>query len=230
MTVARSKTPNTELVDKTSETLRRQVDKMPETPIRRHAIENDTETLLRLCADDPMWAEHAEVSKSLLVRAADELAALREVKRRCEAESEAISLRGQLGAASGWIVEALKVLDTLDPDDSTEADELGKLIAAGEMLALTTLANSKTPNKPLRRGVDGICTRSTCECEREGLGDQCIWLRPNDAELERRTGEPHIDGWPLYSGLPPPAKTQSQKMREAGYTRRPTWRSLPSDE
>lgn len=24
-----------------------------------------------------------------------------------------------------------------------------------------------------------------------------------DAELESRTGEPHIDGWPLYSGLPP---------------------------
>lgn len=26
-----------------------------------------------------------------------------------------------------------------------------------------------------------------------------------DAELQRRTGEPHIDGWPLYSGLPPAA-------------------------
>jgi hypothetical protein len=59
--------------------------------------------------------------------------------------------------------------------------------------------------RPLRRGVDGVCTRSTCECEREGLGDQCIWLRPTDSELERRTGEPHIDGWPLYSGLPPAA-------------------------
>lgn len=59
--------------------------------------------------------------------------------------------------------------------------------------------------RPLRRGVDGVCTRSACECEREGLGDQCSWLRPSDAELERRTGEPHIDGWPLYSGLPPAA-------------------------
>ena len=27
-----------------------------------------------------------------------------------------------------------------------------------------------------------------------------------DAELEARTGEPHVDGWPLYSGLPPPAE------------------------
>ena len=32
------------------------------------------------------------------------------------------------------------------------------------------------------------------------------WLQPTDAELERRTGEPHVDGWPLQSGLPPPAK------------------------
>jgi hypothetical protein len=30
--------------------------------------------------------------------------------------------------------------------------------------------------KPLRRGVNGVCTRRSCECEREGLGDQCIWL------------------------------------------------------
>lgn len=55
---------------------------MPETPIRRHAIENDTEALLRLCADDPMWTAHAEVSKSLLVRASDELAALRDLARQ----------------------------------------------------------------------------------------------------------------------------------------------------
>jgi hypothetical protein len=30
-----------------------------------------------------------------------------------------------------------------------------------------------------------------------------LGLRPTDAELERRTGEPHIDGYPLQSGLPP---------------------------
>ena len=28
---------------------------------------------------------------------------------------------------------------------------------------------------------------------------------PTDVDLERLTGEPHIDGWPLYSGLPPAA-------------------------
>ena len=36
---------------------------------------------------------------------------------------------------------------------------------------------------------------------------ECV--RPTDAELERLTGEPHIDGYPLYSGLPPPAKGNS---------------------
>lgn len=35
-------------------------------------------------------------------------------------------------------------------------------------------------DEPLRRGVNGVCIRSTCECEREGLGDQCIYLRPKD--------------------------------------------------
>lgn len=63
-----------------------------------------------------------------------------------DAETEARTLRLRYGVVSGWIVRALKVLDTLDPDDSTEADELRKMIAAGEVLALTTLANSKTPN------------------------------------------------------------------------------------
>ena len=45
--------------------------------------------------------------------------------------------------------------------------------------------------KPLRRGVDGVCTRSTCECEREGLGDQCVWLKPAEAEFEC-LGEPSL--------------------------------------
>ena len=69
-----------------------------------------------------------------------------EVKRRCAAESEALALRGQLGAASGWIVKALKVLDTVDPDDTDEAERLAALVKAGEVLALATLASSKTPN------------------------------------------------------------------------------------
>lgn len=34
-----------------------------------------------------------------------------------------------------------------------------------------------------------------------------------DAELERRTGEPHVDGWPLVSGLPP-APAEGDDMLE----------------
>ena len=55
---------------------------MAEMPIRRQTSEDDAEKLLRLCAEDPMWAAHAEVSKVLLARAADELAALRKDAER----------------------------------------------------------------------------------------------------------------------------------------------------
>ena len=48
-----------------------------------------------------------------------------------------------------------------------------------------------TGDRPLRRNVDGVCTRSTCECEREGLGDQCVWLKPAEAEFEC-LGEPSL--------------------------------------
>lgn len=78
-----------------------------------------------------------------------------EVKRRCAAESEALALRGHLGAASGWIVEALKVLDTVDPDDADKAERLAALVKAGEMLALATLARSKTPNVGAKRAAEG---------------------------------------------------------------------------
>jgi len=78
-----------------------------------------------------------------------------EVKRRCAAESEALALRGHLGAASGWIVEALKVLDTVDPDDADKAERLAALVKAGEMLALATLARSKTPNVGANRAAEG---------------------------------------------------------------------------
>lgn len=53
--------------------------------------------------------------------------------------------------------------------------------------------------KPLRRGVDGVCTRSTCECEREGLGERCIWLKPAQAEFEC-LGEPSLCANPRGCG------------------------------
>jgi hypothetical protein len=66
--------------------------------------------------------------------------------RHPAAKTEIRTLRCRYAVVSGWIVAALKVLDTLDPEDTAEADELHKLIKAGEVLALTALANSKTPN------------------------------------------------------------------------------------
>ena len=39
------------------------------------------------------------------------------------------------------------------------------------------------------------------------------WLRLTDVELERRTGEPHIDGYPLQSGLPPPAEHMNDLLK-----------------
>jgi len=43
---------------------------------------------------------------------------------------------------------------------------------------------------PLKRGITGRCTRKVCECEKEGLGPECIHL------------EPVIEGYPLWSGIP----------------------------
>lgn len=42
----------------------------------------------------------------------------------------------------------------------------------------------------LKRGTTGRCTRKVCECEKEGLGLECIHL------------EPVVDGYPLWSGIP----------------------------
>jgi len=62
-------------------------------------------------------------------------------------------------------VEALKVLDTVDPDDTDEAERLTALVKAGEMLALTTLANSKAPEFECL-GEPSLCTNPRgCACQ-----------------------------------------------------------------
>jgi hypothetical protein len=61
-------------------------------------------------------------------------------------------------------------------------------------------------NKPLRRGVSGVCTRSICECERDGLGDQCVWLKPAEAEFEC-LGEPSLCTNPRGCACVPGCKT-----------------------
>lgn len=70
-------------------------------------------------------------------------------------------------------------------------------------------------NKPLRRGVDGVCTRSTCECEREGLGDQCVWLKPAVAEFEC-LGEPSLCANPRGCGCAPDSKTPNAEFTGIG--------------
>lgn len=88
------------------------------------------------------------------------------------AETDARTLRCRYAVVSGWIVEALKVLDTLDPEGTHEADELGKLIKAGEVLALTTLASSKAPEFECL-GEPSLCANPRgCACFQAGRTDR----------------------------------------------------------
>lgn len=57
-----------------------------------------------------------------------------------EAADELVSLRGQLQTLGKWIAEALTMLDTVEPEDTTEAELLTALIRRGEMLVLSSLA------------------------------------------------------------------------------------------
>jgi hypothetical protein len=59
---------------------------------------------------------------------------------------------------------------------------------ADQMHAYASAAIGALPHPatgPLRRGVTGVCSKKDsqfgCTCEREGLGDQCIWLSPMPA-------------------------------------------------
>ncbi len=49
-------------------------------------------------------------------------------------------LRAQLQVLGRWIAEALTVLDTVEPEETTEAELLTALIRRGEMLVLASLA------------------------------------------------------------------------------------------
>lgn len=57
-----------------------------------------------------------------------------------EAAAELMRLHGQMETFGRWIVEALKVLDTIDPDDLDESERLMTLIKGGEMLSMSALA------------------------------------------------------------------------------------------
>jgi hypothetical protein len=48
-------------------------------------------------------------------------------------------------------------------------------------------SRASIPNA-LKRGETGRCVRRSCECEENGLGDECIWLTPM-AALQREAQE-----------------------------------------
>ena len=56
-------------------------------------------------------------------------------------------------------------------------------------------------NKPLRRGVSGVCTRSICECERDGLGDQCVWLKPAEMRALPEWPAAALDGYSIDASI-----------------------------
>ena len=57
-----------------------------------------------------------------------------------EAADELVRLQGQMATLGRWIVEALKVLDTIGPDDLDESERLMTLIKCGEMLSMSVLS------------------------------------------------------------------------------------------
>lgn len=59
------------------------------------------------------------------------------------------------------------------------------------------------------RGPDGTGFE---RCAVRAMIEAALAAQPaaTDDELERLTGEPHIDGWPLYSGLPSPTAARGE--------------------
>lgn len=69
-----------------------------------------------------------------------------------------IKLRGQMRVVANWIIEALKVLDTIDPDDTTESEALHKLVRSGELLALGGLAAASCLVQPdVQHATGPVC-------------------------------------------------------------------------
>lgn len=79
-----------------------------------------------------------------------------------EAADELVRQHGQMETLGRWIVEALKVLDTIDPDDLDESERLMTLIKGGEMLSMSALAPQ-------------MWTRAR---KNAGKGPTCNMLRP----------------------------------------------------
>ena len=74
-----------------------------------------------------------------------------------EAADELVRLHGQMETLGRWIVEALKVLDTIDPDDLDESERLMTLIKGGEMLSMSALAPQMWARARKNAGKEPTC-------------------------------------------------------------------------
>lgn len=74
-----------------------------------------------------------------------------------EAADELVRLHGQMETLGRWIVEALKTLDALDPDDLDESERLMALIKGGEMLSMSALAPQMWASARKNAGMGPTC-------------------------------------------------------------------------
>ena len=74
-----------------------------------------------------------------------------------EAADELVRLHGQMETLGRWIVEALKALDTIDPDDLDESERLMTLIKGGEMLSMSALAPQMWARARKNAGKEPTC-------------------------------------------------------------------------
>ena len=207
---------NTEALKMARDALALNADLDPQTPI----VERLAKTRAALAAIDALQStHHADASKSGAQIDMAQHSAPAGLAERVQA------------ALSMPACDRLREWAAIGPAQLAAVESLAELVllwergakawAGVDPQALRDGQPSAPSGEPLRRGSTGVCSRKNCECERARLGNQCIWLRPTDAELQRRTGEPHIDGWPLYSGLPPPQAVHTAAAPQAQAVRAP---------
>ena len=105
----------------------------------------------------------------------------------------------------------------LEALEAVQSQNMGPLIHPAKQALKAALAEPPKPAS-LKRGTTGRCTRKVCECEKEGLGLECIHL------------EPVVDGYPLWSGIPKVEPVQEPvgvvtSMVKGGVT----WHRWPGD-
>lgn len=86
----------------------------------------------------------------------------------------------------------------MDLARSNLLDELN----ASAAIAAAPVAEARVKVAPLRRGATGVCSKSVCDCERLGLGNECLWLDPA----------------PAAAGSAEPVKPSTQEPSRCGLT------------